>query len=85
MSDDTAMLGTAPRQRRDCGVTASKTALTAPGRWLHALLAEPDLDFDLRRRADTLLAPSQTQAVPANDGQSSDLMDDLREFLRQQS
>jgi predicted ATPase/DNA-binding SARP family transcriptional activator len=57
----------------------------AARRWLHALLADPDLDFDLRRRADTLLAPSQTQAVPANDGQSSDLMDDLREFLRQQS
>jgi hypothetical protein len=57
----------------------------AASRWLHALLADPDLDFELRRCADELLAPLQAPAAPAIEEQSTDLMAELREFLRRQS
>ena len=54
-------------------------------RWLVALLADQDLDFELRQRADALLALSQAPAAPAFAGQPEDLLDELRRFLRRQS
>ncbi len=51
------------------------------GRWLQALLADPDLDFDLRQRAGGLLGSAPPQAPSGAAGQGGDRMDEVREFL----
>ncbi len=54
----------------------------AARRWLHALLADPELDFDLRRRTQALLASLPGPAMPASDPPKvGDLLSELEQFL----
>ena len=54
-------------------------------RWLRALLADADLDFDLRRQAQALLATTHDAAQPMSADPGAELLPELGEFLRQLS
>ena len=55
--------------------------LDAAQAWLSALLADRDLEFDLRRQALALLAPGPAHSESNADGSATDIVAQLREFL----